>query len=369
MFETTNGVIDAMLTERSFCDSFLYFNNSQIGCTYPTDYRFPFDLIGTILRLSDADRTKAENLAHTWRGFICPLCKKCNQRDSWYEWKCGSDSCTFVQEYPVPIIAAKKARPTKGFDVQGFLPFDIKIRHDSKFLAVDKSCEPGLRHKLILGPLGASLQLLNPSRESMEAPDGADQFFDEIQECVRSKELPLRRAQRVAANTGGLSNHFSFDYSEDPENAYDFGVRTNHGQIADACAPSQKIQAKLERVSKIYGAMDWAASFSGQLPIMYLPGQDCKWHSDGNHKQVADTHASMSGGSSGHLQFRLKPSYHKHKGPAAPLVPGSLFYEDLLPYKFYFDKGRMDDNEFHKIVKEMRARFPDTKKSKIQNPA
>lgn len=165
-------------------------------------------LIPTTLAAMTASNDIDATSRDTWRGIVCPWCKKCIQRILWHGWKCNidppvegeSERCTFEQTMQLrPVSIREVAGP------RGLLPVEMNDTDDEgdeddmADMAMGREVDLLSRlpyHKNIYDIPGiGSVTHFLANAGINERPGGPDDLFDNLQkEPLGLRRFPLGTA-------------------------------------------------------------------------------------------------------------------------------------------------------------------------------
>lgn len=153
---------------------------------------------------NDIDATSRD----TWRGIVCPQCKKCIQRVLWHGWKCNIDfpvdripeRCTFEQIMQLRPVSIREVAGPRGLlsiemddtddenDMDGMA--DMAIGREVDLL----SLLPYRKHTYFVPGIGSVTHFLANAGIN-ERPGGPDDIFDMLQkEPLGLRRFPLDTA-------------------------------------------------------------------------------------------------------------------------------------------------------------------------------
>lgn len=198
-----------MISGSSSAPADLIFHEKFLESRLPPDptiqphYSLVPDLLST---LKDAD-SDALSKRITWKGIICPLCKRCISRRYWWGWRCADDDsvrdrdgewkCPFEHILPIRPIALRWV-----IDDIETSPIKRALSWDAKFMVPevdDVSLYPYRKLTYTIPGVGSIMHLV-ANREINTRRNGPDELFGQLQ-C---EELGLRRYP-LAQSVGKLS--------------------------------------------------------------------------------------------------------------------------------------------------------------------
>ncbi|KAJ5786325.1 uncharacterized protein N7503_011537 [Penicillium pulvis] len=245
----------------------------------------------------------------TWRGIVCPRCKKCVQRVLWHGWKCTidppvegpSERCTFEQTMQLrPVSIREVAGP------RGRLPIEMGDRKGKNAIGqgIDLlSHLPYHKHTYEIPGIGSVTHFLANAGIN-ERPGGPNDLFNILQkQPLGLKRFPLD----TAVVTGMLTSHFAVNY----------GMPYKYVVSVASKGFNEAPDAILRCLGRLTWATEQAVTAAGGLilppnellALGYFEGMKIGFHDDGE-KSLGPTIATLSLGASSTMKIRMKHQYY-----------------------------------------------------------
>ncbi|GKZ28242.1 hypothetical protein AbraIFM66950_000054 [Aspergillus brasiliensis] len=322
--------------------------------TIKPHYSLVPDLLST---LKDAD-SDALSKRITWKGIICPLCKRCISRRYWWGWRCADDDdsitdrdkeCPFEHVLPIRPISLRWV-----IDDMETSPIKRALSWDAKFMVPeidDVSLYPYRRLTYRIPGVGSIMHLV-ANREINTRCHGPDELFGQLQ-C---EELGLRRyplQQSVVAGT--LTAHFAVNYGM----PYRYVVSVASKGFNEACPSILRAMGRLTWASKqaVLAAGDTFLPPNELLLLGYLEDMKIGYHDDGE-SSLGPTIATLSLGAKSTMLIRMKYKYYHGFSKARkllsedPVLLGCENYAKRRELKEKVLDGRIDREEYDELRRE-----------------
>ncbi|KAL4866261.1 hypothetical protein BDV12DRAFT_199326 [Aspergillus spectabilis] len=321
------------------------------------DLRLPFDpyyephhsLVPNLLSTIDDQDPHFTTSRLTWKGVVCPLCRKCVSRRFWNGWSCQDphhkikndpeNQCPFRKSVPMHIVSLRSV--INEFDLgpeKQALPFDAKFDPMAELIIDDASLYPYRKVTYNLGELGSVIHFV--SNRKINARDkGPNELFKELQ----IHDLQLQRYHLdQAVVKGTLNSQFTANFGM----PYKFVVAVDSFGFSQAPGP----------ILRILGRLKWATHQAGLslnkrtldpnelLALGYMEGGKIGYHDDGEDT-LGPTIASISLGAPSTMALRMKKKYYHGCNDKKvliaddPILPGCENYEVRRKLKDELDKA------------------------------
>ncbi|KAJ5765376.1 hypothetical protein N7520_004935 [Penicillium odoratum] len=280
----------------------------------------------------------------SWRGLVCPWCRKCMSRTLWEGWKCNSDpkledlpdTCKFemmIQLMQVPAsLVLRQHEPVPEIPSPG-LNVDLV------------SCLPYHKYTYDFPGVG-SLTQFRANQSIQEVPGGPNDLFENLQkEPLGLKRYPLQSS----VVTGILTSHFAVNY----------GMPYKYVVSVASKGFSEAPDAILRSLGRLTWATEKAVTAAGGvfqppnelLTLGYFEGMKIGYHDDGENG-LGPTIATLSLGASSTMSLRMKPKYYHGRSKSGVLpkddivLPGCRLEKRRLTLKKQFKKGTIDRDTY-----------------------
>ncbi|GKZ58573.1 hypothetical protein AnigIFM49718_004398 [Aspergillus niger] len=325
--------------------------------TIQPHYSLVPDLLST---LKDAD-SNALSKRITWKGIICPLCRRCISRRFWWGWRCADDNdssnCPFEHILPIRPIALRWV-----IDDMETSPIKRALSWDAKFMVPeidDVSLYPYRKLTYTIPGVGSIMHLV-ANREINSRYNGPDELFGQLQ-C---EELGLRRyplAQSMVAGT--LTAHFAVNYNSNGEEKqgmpYKYVVSVASKAFNEACPPILRAMGRLTWASKqaVLAAGDTFFPPNEMLLLGYLEDMRIGYHDDGE-SALGPTISTLSLGAKSTMLVRMKYKYYHGYSRAKnllaedPVMPGCKNYTRRRELKARLQDGSIDREMYDELRRE-----------------
>ncbi|PYH69162.1 hybrid D-mandelate dehydrogenase-like dehydrogenase/2OG-Fe(II) oxygenase [Aspergillus vadensis CBS 113365] len=321
--------------------------------TIQPHYSLVPDLLST---LKDAD-SDALSKRITWKGIICPLCKRCISRRYWWGWRCADDDSVWDRKLKCPFEHILPIRPIAlrwVIDDMETSPIKRALSWDAKFMVPevdDVSLYPYRKLTYTIPGVGSIMHLV-ANREINTRRNGPDELFGQLQ-C---EKLGLRRyplAQSVVAGT--LTAHFAVNYGM----PYKYVVSVSSKSFNEACPPILRAMGRLTWASKQahLATGDTFLPPNEMLLLGYLEDMRIGYHDDGE-SSLGPTISTLSLGAKSTMLVRMKYKYYHGYSRAKklleedPVLPGCKNYLRRRELKAGLLGGSIDREGYDELRRE-----------------
>ncbi|KAJ5992296.1 hypothetical protein N7451_008020 [Penicillium sp. IBT 35674x] len=292
-------------------------------------------LIPTTLASMTASNGIDATSRDTWRGIVCPRCKKCLQRVLWHGWKCNidppveglSERCTFEQTMQLkPVSIHEVVGP------RGLLPIEMDDTNDKDEednMAIGQEIDllshlPYLKHTYEIPGIGSVTHFL-ASAGINERPGGPNDLFDTLQK----EPLGLRRFPLDTA-VGMLTSHFAVNY----------GMPYKYVVSVASKGFNEAPDAILRCLGRLTWATEQAVTAAGGLVLPpnellalgYFEGMKIGFHDDGE-KSLGPTIATLSLGASSTMKIRMKHQHYNGQSRRGVLLKNDIVLPNCMNAK------------------------------------
>ncbi|KAH7044033.1 hypothetical protein B0J12DRAFT_577991, partial [Macrophomina phaseolina] len=281
------------------------------------------------------------------KGLVCPKCGRCNSREAWEGWECGSATCDFSYSLPHANVPPQALHDMYNPVASGYatsrdlfspiLPLQVQFAHNYR-----------INYFTIPGIEGFVAHFIANKTINAE-PGGPDDMWTEMQ----TADLGLRRRPLGCSALQGpmLTQHFCVNYGM----PYKFIAATASRDFTDAAQAINTTRSRL----------NWAArhcvgperhkpetEFNELLVLGYFERQKIDYHDDGEYG-LGPTIATLSLGAPASMKIRLKAKHHNgvSKGGAyvnRPPVPGCFKYEVRKTAHDELERLKLEDDEAYR---------------------
>ncbi|RAK94083.1 hypothetical protein BO79DRAFT_233923 [Aspergillus costaricaensis CBS 115574] len=336
-----------MISGSSSAPADLIFHEKFLKSRLPPDptiqphYSLVPDLLST---LKDAD-SDALSKRITWKGIICPLCRRCISRRYWWGWRCADDDsvrdrdgewkCPFEHILPIRPIALRWV-----IDDIETSPIKRALSWDAKFMVPevdDVSLYPYRKLTYTIPGVGSIMHLV-ANRGINTRCNGPDELFGQLQ-C---EELGLRR--HPLAQSGM---------------PYKYVVSVSSKSFKEACPPILRAMGRLTWASKQahLAAGDTFLPPNEMLLLGYLEDMRIGYHDDGE-SSLGPTISTLSLGAKSTMLVRMKYKYYHGYSRAKklleedPVLPGCKNYLPRRELKAGLLSGSIDREGYDELRRE-----------------
>lgn len=279
---------------------------------------------------------------NSWKGVVCPKCKRCNSRTYWDAWRCATEGCDFVLPVRHQVHSA------------GSLLSDNTSEYSGRALLLNTCYAPIVEHKAeFFGYWWIQRYTLFPENTITHfianahinrKPGGAHQILKELQEV----DLGLRRFPLSNCNVKGtLTGHFSANFGM----PYKFVVPQESKAFKDAPSVIMNGLNRMTWAGRKAVADDSFKDFNELLALGYFEKQKIGYHDDGED-DLLGTIATMSIGGDAVMKLRMKDKWYSAKAlkintydPTAEVIPGMQGWEDRLELNSLY--GQVSEKKFN----------------------
>ncbi|EEH17663.2 hypothetical protein PABG_00226 [Paracoccidioides brasiliensis Pb03] len=308
------------------------------------------DLLSTFLK-EDTDLTSARV---TWKGIVCPKCRRCISRKYWRGWICETEGCDFKYQFSMTRVSLRSVLPELEMGPVGHrLPRKGKenktapVVHYMKNYRKDMFQIPGVG---LITHFAANNTVNYRER-------GPNDLFKMLQE----EDLGLRRyplQQSVGMIVAGtLTSHFAVNYGM----PYKYVVSVDSRPFNTA--PSVILAA--------LGRLTWATQKTVNedefqrpnelLTLGYFEDMSIGYHDDGE-SSLGQTIATLSLGGKATMSIRMKAKYYHGCSRAGklvvddPVLPGCLMYEQRVELQRKLKDGEISLSHYEDSLQRLLKR-------------
>ncbi|KAK2774206.1 hypothetical protein FQN53_003714 [Emmonsiellopsis sp. PD_33] len=313
--------------------------------------RSPCSLVPDLLSTFRRQDTDLASARVTWKGIVCPQCKRCISRKYWRGWICETESCYFQYEIPMNPVSLRSVVPELEMGVAGH-----RIPHKGRKneMVPEMQYTKNYRKDTFEIP-GVGIITHFAANKTVNSREGGP---DDIFKMLQQEDLGLRRyplQQSVVAGT--LTSHFAVNYGM----PYKYVVSVDSRPFSTA--PSVILAA--------LGRLTWATqqTVTGEdflrpnelLTLGYFEDMSIGYHDDGE-SSLGPTIATLSLGGKATMFIRMKAKYYlgrtKTGKPVAgdPVLPGCLMYEQRAELKRKLDDGEISLSEYEDLRQQLLQR-------------
>ena len=305
---------------------------------------------------------------HLARGMVCPHCKACISKASWYGYRCITEGCGFAHIIPhIPVSQAYFNGRLQHEAIGHALPVDKCL-----FPVVERSslCEGDFRTTTFDLMPGNFVVHAQGNMYANAAARGPNEIFLALQAV---QGMPLeRRVKDLSRNSQReLTNHFAANFGM----PYSYSAKATHLSIAFSDAPDPVIASlgRLIWTAKRVLPDDALTEMLNELLLVgYMNDNSMGWHDDGE-KGLGITVATLSLGGSAMMHFRLKKKYYNPAAlantelrinkydPKRNVPVGSKLWEKRVALNEKF--GKVSDAEWEEAKREMFKEYAKVKSS------
>ncbi|OXV11533.1 hypothetical protein Egran_00707, partial [Elaphomyces granulatus] len=285
----------------------------------------------------------------TWKGIVCPLCRKCVSRKFWDGWRCTD-----------PISYSNCVASCKFEKRLNTHPVSLRsVVHDLELGAIKRASVPSstclqpvvefsrtyLKHTYHIEGVGSVTHFL-ASRDVLGRPNGPNDLFEQLQ----TTDLGLRRyplQQSVVAGT--LTAHFAVNYGM----PYKYVVAVDSKGFDEAPPVIMNALSRLTWATRqVVASAEGAALLPNELLLLgYFEEMAIGYHDDGE-SSLGPTIATLSLGGKASMKVRLKDQYFRGRSKSNKLVTNDPVlvscgkYEQRKALKDELDNGSITAEEY-----------------------